>query len=181
MVIFYVSDRHGAVCLSVSCDVLWCLTLSLSPVALGTNPRLSMSFLFWFFFFLFCIHPCCTLLCSPLPPCVLHAGPCGDTCAILLPPARSAQCLASKVTETPLEISQRGPALPSPRAALSTEPVPVRSVCLMGLCAPVSAVWHLAKPWHHGSWARAAGCPELSSPRCLHLLVSDTGWERCAF
>lgn len=100
MVIFYVSDRHGAVCLSVSCDVLWCLTLSLSPVALGTNPRLSMSFLFWFFFFLFCIHPCCTLLCSPLPPCVLHAGPCGDTCAILLPPARSAQCLASKVTET---------------------------------------------------------------------------------
>lgn len=107
MVIFYVSDRHGAVCLSVSCDVLWCLALSLSPVALGTNPRLSISFLF-LFFCLFCIHPCCSLLCPPLPLRMLHASLHGDACAILLPRSQKYSVLGSKVTETPLETLPEG-------------------------------------------------------------------------
>lgn len=107
MVIFYVSDRHGAVCLSVSCDVLWCLALSLSPVALGTNPRLSMSF-FGFFFLPF-LHP--SLLFSPLSPAATACAACwsrGDACAVLLPRSQERSVLGQQSDRNPTRKSPRG-------------------------------------------------------------------------
>lgn len=93
MVIFDVSDRHGAVCLSVSCAiVLWCLALSSFLPSSLQFPRLLMSFCFvllvfglllLFFFQLFrlvfspslFLHPCCSRSCPALPLRLLHAAP----------------------------------------------------------------------------------------------------------
>lgn len=82
MVIFYVSDRHGAVCLSVSCDMCCGALHSLSALWPWIPKAVDVLFFFFFsFFVLFFFLK--NFFCNPAV--LSFVPPCHRVCCMLVP------------------------------------------------------------------------------------------------
>lgn len=111
MVIFYVSDRHGAVCLSVSCDMCCGALHSLFALWPWIPKAVDVLFFFLFFVLFFFFNFFATLLFSLLFPPAIACAACWSLRGNLRPPAPAAvpaflqpaallSCLASKKKNT---------------------------------------------------------------------------------